>query len=355
MIKWIYPTLIDNDDAITTKKDVSDDMKAYVELLIKSIEESNRQTQYKLSRDTTEVSQIVLYAVKKETLSESLEKKCQSVADRFLQYEFAAKEKIEKLHKTIQNGCLIQALVKISDKQFKYVIAKGDWSEFLNKDTFSMTEGIHINKKNLGKSCIFYISIDSNNDASITDCKVLLDNPATYFWSEFLELEKCISDDDSTKNLVKKVTKAIDDSFKKDYPRDRQYLRNTFVTYLRSNDLIDYELIKQTIFIPYLENSDIDKSVQDSFLEKYDKLPESGKNKFGRQFTCIKEKIEANLIKSKYVLDRHIFLEIQDDYDETELSKITSGRDYDQQGFIKIYTDNEEALKTFCHDDSGVE
>lgn len=353
MIKWIYPTLIDNDDVVTIKKDVSNDMKSYVELLIKSIEESNRQTQYKLSRETTEISQIVLYAVNKGTLNEAVEKKCQSAADRFLQYEYAAKEKIEKLHKTIQNGCLIQALIEISDKQYKYVFAKGDWSEFLNKDNFSMTEGIHINKKNLGKSCIFYISVNSNNEATITDCKVLLDNPATYFWSDFLDLEKCISDDDSTKNMVKKVTKLIDDSFRKKYPQDRQYLRNTFVTYFRSNELIDYEIIKQTIFIPYLENADIEKSEQDLFLEKYDKLPDLGKNKFSRQFCCIKEKIETHLIKSRYVLDQHIFLEIQDDYNETEMSRITSGKDNKQQGFIKIYTDNEEALKTFCRNHSG--
>lgn len=37
MIKWIYPTLIDNDEVTTTKKDVSEDMKEYVDLLINSI------------------------------------------------------------------------------------------------------------------------------------------------------------------------------------------------------------------------------------------------------------------------------------------------------------------------------
>lgn len=323
-------------------------MESYVNVLIQNIENSKRQTEYKLARETTEVSQIVLSAISNRCVfDDNISAKCEAVAERFLHYEYEAKEKIEKMKLTIHNGCLIQALIKESDKIFKYVIAKGDWSDFLNKNNFSKTEGIHINKKNLGKSCIFYIDINQDGNACITDCKVLLDNPANYFWNDFLELEKTLSDDDCTKNMVKKVTQLIDKTFRKEYPRHRQYLRNTFITYLYSNDLIDFENIKQTIFVPFLENSDIDQTIQDKFIDTLDKLPERGKDTFGRQFTCIRKKIESKIIKSKYVLDDHVFLEIQDDFSESEISNITSGRDKNQKGYVKIYTENEEVLNTF--------
>lgn len=347
MIKWIYPVLVDNDNATISKENVSEDMRSYVNALVDNIECSKRQTEYRLARETTEVSQIVLNSVCGDCiLDENTSKKCNSIAERFLRYEYEAKEKIEKMKLTIHNGCLIQALIKVSDNQYKYVIAKGDWSDFLNKNNFSKAEGIYINKKNLGKSCIFYITIE-NSIAKITDCKVLLDNPASYFWDKFLELEKSLNDDDCTRNMVKKVTNLIDDTFRHQYPRHRQYLRNTFITYLYSNDLIDFEDIKQTIFMPYLSNSDIEQQVQDKFFETLEKLPERGKDKFGRQFTCVRKKIEAKIIKSKYVLDEHVFLEIQDNYSEGEISRIVSGKDDNQKKYLKIYTDNEEALKTF--------
>lgn len=348
MINWIFPVLVDNDEVVITKKDVSNDMKSYVNVLIENIENSNRQTEYRLVRATTEVSRIVLNSVSNGgVFDDNVLGQCEAIAERFLHYEYAAKEKIEKMKLTIHNGCLIQALIKVSDKKFKYVIAKGDWSDFLNKNNFSKTEGIHINKKNLGKSCIFYIDIQQDGTSYISDCKVLLDNPANYFWNDFLELEKVFSDDDCTKNMVKKVTQLIDKTFRKEYPRHRQYLRNTFITYLYSNDLIDFEDIKNTIFVPYLENSDIDQSIQDDFIDILDKLPERGKDKFGRQFTCVRKKIESKIIKSKYVLDDHVFLEIQDDFSESEISNITSGIDKNQKGYVKIYTENEEVLNTF--------
>lgn len=357
MIQWIYPTLIDNDEVKTIKKDVSDDMVSYVKLLVNSIENSKRQTKYNLARETTEVSQIVLLAAKKSTYDKEIEHKCQFVADRFLEKEYNAKEKIEKMNKTIRNGCLIQALIKISEVEYKYVIAKGDWSDFLEKNDFLVSEGIHINNKNLGKSCIFYIKIDSKGNAIINDCEVLLDNPAVYFWGDFLELEKSVSDEESTKNMVKKVVSLIDKSFRKEYPKVRQNLRSTFITYLHSNDskLVDFENIKETIFVPYLDSTNMPKSEKEKFFSDLDKLPGIGKNKFSKQFICIKSKIGTDLIKSKYVLDKHVFLEIQDDFSESEMSRITAGKDEDQKIYVKIYTDNEEVLKTFGNNTEEVE
>ncbi len=347
MYCWTYPTLVDNYEATLTPKPVSGDMNSYIQNLIENIERSNRQADYELKRESTEVSKTIIEMLTDGTdWNSDIESRCEIIAIRFLECEVRAREQVEKMNVTIQNGCLIQTLIKEDDKNFKYVIAKGEWNDFLNKTNFEKSEGLQINKKHLGKSCIYYIEYNEDGKFTIKNCKVLLDNQANYFWSDFLELEKALSDENSTKNATKKITELIDNTFRKEYPQDRQYLRNTFITYLKSKDLIDFEEMKEVVFEGYLNSSNnISENVKNSFLEKLNQLPEKGR--FARQFTCIRNKIEERIIKSKYILDKHIFLEIQDDYEPGEISKISADIDTENKTYVKIYTDCPEVLETF--------
>ena len=222
-----------------------------------------------------------------------------------------------------------------------------DWSDFLQRVDLNKTQGIEINKKRLGKSCLFTLDIDEAKDISIIDAQILLDNKASYFCDAFLELTPFYRDDYNTETMVNVALKLIDDSFRKKYPQERMLLRNSFIHYVKANEFIDYTEISNDIFQKYIQSDAcrIEQADKDMFLNKLNELPE--KKKFSRQFTRIPKSIKARVIKNDYKLTTFARLEIQDADQNEILAKIKSGSDDDGSTYLKIYTEDQEAIETF--------
>lgn len=123
--------------------------------------------------------------------------------------------------------------------------------------------------------------------------------------------------------------------------------------HVRKNEFIDYDSVIQEVFTDYFNSElcEIDDDTKNKISSKLEELPE--KQKFAWQFIRIKDNIKAKLTKSEYKLSDDLDLVIneskiknineQDDIFE----RIISSEDLDGKTYLKIYTDNEDALKTF--------
>lgn len=218
---------------------------------------------------------------------------------------------------------------------------------------FTHADIIEDNEKKLGKSCLIDINCDEGQ-AEIGRIRILLDNKASYFSKDFLEVDPIYEDSFCTEKAVKSVLGIVDSSLKKDHPRERQLIRNSFILYMRRNDFIDYDDMVKEIFINYFdsESCEIDGDTKLKISKKLEELPE--KQKFSRQFNRISENITAKLTKVEYKLAEDLELiingaKIQDNLQQdTDLfDRVIAGEENDGRSFLKIYTNNEDALNTF--------
>lgn len=354
MIIWTKAYLVNNEEQTIANIDTGDshtDYKKYINFLLDSIEKSNKLTAYKLTSDTSEVFLRVLSSVGEGIDEENgkakdestIDSNCEIITKRFLRKELKGQKHVQSMKVEIRSGCLIHAFIKEADS-YQYLIAKMDWSDFIERVGLNRSQGIEINKKRLGKSCLFTFNLNKE----IRDIRVLLDNSATYFTSDFLELEPAYSDEHNTEVMSSTTVQVIDSCLKKKYPQDRLILRNTFLHYLRTKDFVDFDDIQQNIFKPYLESplckiNDDDKS---KFSKKISDLPNS--RHFSCQFNIVPSEIKNNIIRNTYKLTSFANLLILNTSSTSDIfNKIKSGSDSSGATYLKIYTTDQEAINTF--------
>ena len=354
MILWTYAFFVDNGNHKIERKEGHEDYARYVQFLLRSILTSNKQSDYVPQSDSTEVVSCVKESVKcsiaKPQTGELIEKvvnNCVKITERFMNKEIEAQSNVQRMNIEIKNGCLIHAFIE-ENGIYQYLIAKMDWTDFLERRNLLLSQGIEVDKKHLGKSCLFSLEFEGSG-VEISKAQILLDNQASYFWNNFLELSPIYRDDYCTKTMVDTTVRLIDKSFKARYPQDRLLLKNTFIHYVRSKDFIDFDDIQKQIFEPYLASPTcgIDQMDKTSFIEKMKQLPET--KRFSRQFNKVEKEINVNIVKSAYKLTSFANLEIHDAESNQKdvLDKIQSGSDANGLTYLKIYTDNDEAIKTF--------
>lgn len=355
MLIWALAYLVDNEKNECKLLETHGDYEKYIDFLLESINKSSKLTEYKMRSNKTEVVSCVIDIMNNasELSTDGLEgtdkqrNLCKIIAKRFLTDEINAQKDVERMDVDIKSGCLMQALVKENDN-YKYLIAKLDYSTYLQKLDLDLSEGIEVNKKRLGKSCLF--NFEKNmNVMEISNIQVMLDNTAKYFTNKFLEMDPLYSDEQNTETMSAAVVHTIDQCFKKKYPQERLLLKNAFIHHLQTHPLIDYQNIREEIFTKFFAGPlcQISEEDQNKFNSKIAKLPEA--KKFSRQFNCIPSKIKNRIIQNRYELTPFVNLELkQDKCEEEELfESIQSGEETDGRTYLKIYTNDQEALSAF--------
>lgn len=133
----------------------------------------------------------------------------ESIANRLLQEENKAQQKIEHLNKNIQKGILIISYVQMTDMEYKIVLSKADYNEFIEEVTGNLSSGLPTKKK-IFKSFIANVTI-TEEDSEITKL-VTYDSNATkaVYWSrEFLELIEIRDDKKNTLTAYNALKKDI--------------------------------------------------------------------------------------------------------------------------------------------------
>ena len=168
--------------------------------------------------------------------------------------------------------------------------------------------------------------------------KIYLDNVAKYWFDDFLELQEKTSDEINTDRAFKSINSYLNRTMKKKYPEDRTVIRNTFINYFRTHELIDFEKMISDIFDNY-QSVSIEKTEQESIREHLLSLP--SKKGFDSLFTVSLTALKAR-IRTTYDLYPGIKLRVEDN-----LEKIQSFESEDGVHYIIVETINNDAFNTF--------
>ncbi|MCI8392298.1 MAG: hypothetical protein HFI35_16880 [Roseburia sp.] len=336
--------IIDYENNAVYVRDTPETFSDYVRQLITYINGNTSIREYRTRSVNTEVISCILDIVKNQIDTDLVMGKIDFIANRLLLKEREAQTSVAHMDTNVQKGSLIQALLyDEEDDKYTYLLAKVEHTDFVDDSDFSFKSGFSKDMKKLWKSCTF--EIDELNSAYYS-AKVYSNTVAKYWYDNFLELDQVVSDEVNTDKAFRAIDSTLNRNVKNIAPRDHTLLRNTMITYFRSNDYIDYDtMIKNT-----LENyqpMELEQEKLEKVIEKLRELPE--KHNFDKQFNTVSSAINAR-IRKVYDICHGVQLRITDyvdDFDDT----IKAYRDNDGNRYIRIKTDNDLTYRRFSDQD----
>lgn len=348
LFKDVY--LIDYTTKSIIRKPITDEFNDYVTKLVTEIS-GNVNLQYFRIRDiSTQVISLVLNSTNKvisNNYMEDVAANVKSIAKRLLDKEVSKQEQIEQMGRNIKKGSLLQAIMRSEDEatheiEYLYMMTKVEHNAYIDEESYNLKRGFQVEKVSLWKSCLIHVSVDESNNVHIGDIKVFLDNPATYWHDEFLEFDPIRKDEQNTKTLFRSVENVLRKKVFKESNHDYFMLRNNLIGYMRRTPHMDYETMVDTVFRNY-PCEEISVATKSSLITALEQLPDA--NKFDRRFNCVNTAIGARIIKKTYSLTDDIDLIIKNTIVNT--GNIITAGDESGKKYVKIYTNDEEAYKTF--------
>ncbi len=302
----------------------SQDLRNYTNRLITEITEGTSKRKFEFRRETTEVRNII-----GQFLNASYVGK-ETNAQRLLDVEEEAQERIEHLGIEIQKGSLFQAHLE-NDEEHIVVISKADQISFLAEDDFTLKSGLPWDKK-IFKA--FLARFD--NQRQVTETFVYDTTPrmARYWWDKYLELDEVYTPEFNTKTALKLLDSKVLNKLNKKYKADHTAIRNKAVGYFQSRETFEINGFLETI----LNNYDpVDPEFpKTQTIEKVRNLPE--KYNFDSQFPIAPEEVTSRKVKNKINLTDRMDLILRENIPELE-STVKSFRDDEQRKWIAIRTD----------------
>lgn len=348
-IIWVRAFHIDNDAEVVNAVDHEGRLEEYITYYVNALRDNRKTSTYEPIADSTQVLSLVsemAYSTLNGHGAESFEKAFDEINERFLIKEVEAQRKVAQMKTIIKSGCLIHAFINDGNKSL-YLIAKLQWSDYLEMNSMERSKGIAFDDKKLGRSCL--IDFEQADDLlKAAEIQVSLDSANTkYFVSEFLEVRPLFDEAKSTKRMSKSVTDLIERFFKDRYPRERLELKNGFLCAMRSTDRINYKDITSSVFEGYFrrEGCLIPEDLSVKFMRAIDSLPES--KGFSENFDLVPKAIDQRIRTTPYSLFDGVRLVVDDNVSGEELNQIVSDREANGKQYLKIYTNNDATLDTF--------
>lgn len=156
-----------------------------------------------------------------------------SIANRLLQKEDSAQQRYHNIT-DIQKGILLIAYCKMTAAEYKMVICKADYTEFIEETTGEKKNGLPTKKK-IFKS--FAANIAVNAGAHHYGEMVTFDvnaKQSKYWYDEFLDLKALHNDGENTERAFSYLKSKILDTVRKKSKSDYLVLWNSTVAYMRS-------------------------------------------------------------------------------------------------------------------------
>ena len=320
----------------------------YIKGLIKNINENETTRLFKLRTDTTEVvncvQNIMQLLEKNNNDTDKIKKYSENIANRLLNEEIKIQEQISRLKTSVKRGSLIEVLLQdIEDGTYSFLIAKVEHKSFFDDIKFERRTGYSTEDNKLWKSCLFKFG-NIDEEMSIQEIKVFLDNNAKYWTENFLELDPMNEDDMNTNTAFKTIEGILTRNVKKIFPKDYTTLRNSVICYFRSKDYFKFDEMYESIFKTYKPIDMEDNIYISNVIDKIKNIQKS--NKFDNQFKINQKLIKAR-VKKVYEVNNNIEIKIMDGIDNLE--EIINSYEDPKTGekFIKIKTNNEETYNSF--------
>lgn len=207
---------------------------------------------------------------------------CRLLADKLLAVENETKERIAHLGKEIPKGILMISFAKMTETEYKFVIIKADYSEFLEELSGDRRSGLPTKKK-IFKSFIMNVTSNDNEEfeyGRIITYDANTSTKAVYWWKTFLELSEVRNDEKNTKTAYDAIKKEIINPLRRKHKQDYLCLRNATIAYFRADGDFDINHYKDVIigdYQPFDGSLDINK-----LKDKIGNLP--NKHKFDNTF-----------------------------------------------------------------------
>lgn len=205
------------------------------------------------------------------------------IANRLLQKEDDAQQRYHTITE-IQKGILLIAYCKMTDTEYKMVICKADYTEFIEETTGEKKNGLPMKKK-IFKS--FAASITMNAGAYSFSEMVTFDvnsKQSKYWYDEFLDLKALHDNGENTERAFSYLKSKILEPIKKKSKSDYLVLWNSTVAYMRSEGEFSMEHYADNILAVYkpednsLNMHELAKKAkalpaQHDFDNRFDKVP----------------------------------------------------------------------------------
>lgn len=287
-VSYIQLIKIDHDANCVTIEaiDTQENIKQYIMDMITKISENigEREYVFKNGEETmkTYLNNFILGDDKDDIVK--------NIANRLLIKEQDAQTKYANITE-IQKGIMLVAFCQMTDNDYKIIISKADYSEFLEEASGKRAKGLPLKKK-IFKSFIANITIV---DKVYTWGKMATfdvnSSQAKYWYNDFLDLEPKLNDEGNTKKAFDEINARVLTPIKKDSKEDYWCLYNTTLRYMRSEGEFDIEYYANEILGKYLPQNPNVKIKE--LCKKTLELPE--KRKFDKKFTKVPKAIHKKL------------------------------------------------------------
>ena len=313
-----------------TKESFTDkyNIQKYLSELLDAIVSSSGDREYEFDGTLITTKNRILSIVK--NLDEQIKQnECLLLAQKLLATELDAQKKIQKLNVEIQKGILVIAAAKITDSDYKFIITKADYAEFVEEITGNTRSGLPLKKK-IFKSFIAdikYVNNDYSFQRIVTyDSNI---NHSVYWWKSFLELKELRDNTTNTKKAFDLINNTVLAPLQKDHKTDYIKLWNSTVAYFRTKGEFDITYYAENVignYTPYddsLEMSQLKTKITDL----------QNKNKFDNKFEKDPSSI-TNRMKKELKLTNEIDLIIK--HDIPNLSNIIKPKEEDGKKYIMV-------------------
>lgn len=328
---YIQLVKIDHDANCVTIEpiDTQENIKQYIMEMIKKISDSVGDREY-IFKNGEETMRTYLNNF---ILGENRNEITLNIANRLLLKEQEAQIKYAHITE-IQRGIMLVALCQMTDREYKVIISKADYSEFLEEASGEKKNGLPTKKK-IFKSFIADITII--NDVYTISKMITFDvnsSQAKYWYSDFLDLVAKLDDEANTKKAFDEINARALTPIKKDSKDDYWCLYNATLRYMRSDGEFDIEYYANEILGKY---SPINPRISTKDLvQKVLELPE--KRNFDKKFTKVPKAIKKR-IKVVVALTEDISLSVTDNGNPSLKNIIKPHEDGEGRKFIMVKSD----------------
>ena len=332
--------IIDYENETIYTRETPEAFHEYITELITHINSNNFVRSYKTESNSTEVIACVLDILENKEDSELFEANNDAIARRLLRKEKEAQSHVGRMNINVRKGSLIQALLfDQGSETYQYLIAKVEHSEFVDDSDYSFKTGFSKDKKTIWKSCLIDLS---DPDAETFYVKIYSDTKAKYWSIEFLELVELITDETNTLNSFKAIEGFLIRNVKRASKNDYTVISNAFVSYMKSNEHIDYRTMVDTVLGNY-DACELEKAKIDEYRNRMYELPTT--KGFDFQFNSVPAAINKKIGKI-YKVASGIEVKITDQIHNMK-ETIKAYQDENGIRYLRIRIEDDETYDSF--------
>ncbi len=306
-------------------------INAYIQDLIEDCTKKAGDREYKFDETRTTTQPRVMNIINDEKRDAT----ALALADRLTKVEHRRNEQYSQLKGEIPTGILLVAYVDMEldgQSEFKVIIAKADYTEFIEEITGQKKAGLPTKKK-LFKSFIVNVTWEDGvpklSNLKTYDPKK---DTASYWWDDFLELSEVRTNAENTQNAMKLLKKEILTPIKEQHKEAYLPLYNATVRYMRTRGSFDLEYFRDNVFGAQVINDPTFN--MEKWKNKITKLTKEEK-RFDRVFEKQPEVVKERSFSTELELTPLIELRIKNNF-STQDTVIRARRDEGDDGiFIK--------------------